>query len=124
MNCSVLVVDDSLLLRKTVRRAVEQCGVPSDSIREAGNGKEALDALAQAPADLVLLDLNMPVMTGFEFAEHIHGKPEFAGMTVVAVTTEGNQERLNQLRGHGVKDFLRKPFEPEVLRDIIEAAGA
>ncbi len=78
MNYRILIVDDSPLLRATARRAVLQAGVPPDRVREAQNGKEALDALAREPADLVLLDLDMPVMDGFQFVEQKARNPALA----------------------------------------------
>ena len=119
MNCSVLIVDDSPLLRATIKRAVIQAGVDRAQIREAGNGQEALDALSAEKSDLVLLDLNMPVMNGFEFAQARAEAPELKDVQVIVVTTEGNKDRLEQLRGLGVRDFLRKPFEPEDLRELV-----
>ena len=60
MKQRILIVDDSPLLRKTARRAAMQAGAEPERIREAGNGREALAALAVEPADIVLLDINMP----------------------------------------------------------------
>ena len=69
MKYRILIVDDSPLLRATARRAVLQAGATPALVREAQNGKEALDLLAEEPADVVLLDINMPVMDGFQFVE-------------------------------------------------------
>ncbi len=119
MKFRVLIVDDSPLLRATVRRAVLQAGVVAADIREAGNGREALAALAAAPADLVLLDINMPVMDGFQFVEAKAKDPALQGVRVALVTTEGNQKRLSRMTELGVTHYLRKPFEPEDLRRLV-----
>ncbi len=116
---SILIVDDSPLLRRVARRAALQAGVAEEQIREAGNGQEALDALATAHADLVLLDINMPVMDGFEFVEQKALDPQLDEVRVALVTTEGNRERLDRMRQLGVEHCLRKPFEPEELRSLI-----
>ncbi|MEY2714359.1 MAG: Chemotaxis protein, partial [Planctomycetota bacterium] len=68
LNCHVLVVDDSPILRTAIKKVVKLAGVPEDRIFEAGNGVEALDVLETVWIDLVLLDLNMPVMDGEQFA--------------------------------------------------------
>ena len=82
MNHRILIVDDSPLLRKTARRAVVQAGADPARIREAGNGREALDALAKEPADIVLLDINMPVMDGYEFVEQQAKDPALRGLKI------------------------------------------
>jgi CheY-like chemotaxis protein len=119
MNHRILIVDDSPLLRKTARRAVVQAGADPARIREAGNGREALDALAKEPADIVLLDINMPVMDGYEFVEAQAKDPTLTGLKIALVTTEGNKERLERMAQLGVTGYLRKPFAPEELRALV-----
>lgn len=118
MNQRILIVDDSPLLRALARRAVEQAGALPERVREAANGREALDALTQEPADVVLLDLNMPVMDGYEFLAARMKDPALGAMQVVLVTTEGNKKRLERATQFGVIHYLRKPFEPEELRAL------
>lgn len=119
MKYTVLIVDDSPLLRATARRAVIQAGIAADAIREAQNGKEALEALQRQHSDLVLLDINMPVMDGFAFVEAKSRLPELANVRVALVTTEGNKKRIERMSQLGVEDYLRKPFEPEELRRLV-----
>ena len=118
MNYRILIVDDSPLLRATARRAVLQAGAAPELVREAQNGKEALAALAKEPADIVLLDINMPVMDGYQFVEEKVKLPALAAMKVALVTTEGNKKRLERMSQLGVTHYLRKPFEPEELRAL------
>ena len=120
MNRRILIVDDSPLLRATARRAVLQAGAAAALVREAANGQEALDKLREEPADIVLLDINMPVMDGFGFVEEKVKDPALAGVQVALVTTEGNQQRLARMTELGVERYLRKPFEPEELRALVE----
>jgi two-component system, chemotaxis family, chemotaxis protein CheY len=119
MNHRILIVDDSPLLRATARRAVLQAGAQPDRVREVQNGREALDALAREPADIVLLDINMPVMDGFQFVEEKAKIPALAAVKVALVTTEGNKKRLERMTQLGVTHYLRKPFEPEELRALV-----
>jgi two-component system chemotaxis response regulator CheY len=121
MKYRILIVDDSPLLRATARRAVLQAGATPALVREAQNGKEALDLLAEDPADVVLLDINMPVMDGFQFVEAKAKIPALAATKVALVTTEGNRKRLDRMSQLGVEHYLRKPFEPEELRSLVKA---
>jgi len=120
MNYRILIVDDSPLLRATARRAVLQAGAAPENVREAQNGREALDLLQKQPADVVLLDINMPVMDGFQFVEEKAKLPALAGVRVALVTTEGNRKRLERMTQLGVEHYLRKPFEPEELRSLVQ----
>jgi len=119
MNCNLLIVDDSSVLRKAIKKVVRLAGLDDDHIHEASNGQEALKILETVWIDLVLLDLNMPVMNGEEFAEELSKRPDLSDVAVVIVSTESNQDRLDRMRAMGVCDSLRKPFEPEDLRRVI-----
>lgn len=119
MNCNVLVVDDSALLRTAIKKVVRLAGVGEDRIHEAANGQEALDILETVWVDLVLLDLHMPVMDGEKFLVELRKREALADVAVVIVSTESNNERLGRLRELGVRDTLRKPFEPEDLCRVI-----
>lgn len=121
MNYRILIVDDSPLLRATARRAALQAGATATLVREATNGQEALEKLREELADIVLLDINMPVMDGFQFVEEKVKDPELADIKVALVTTEGNQKRLARMTELGVEHYLRKPFEPEELRELVES---
>ena len=119
MNCNILIVDDSPILRKAIKKVVRLVGIEEDRIHEAGNGQEALELLETVWIDLVLLDLNMPVMNGEEFVRALREKPDLAGVAVVVVSTEANKDRLQRLHDMGVVDALHKPFEPEDLYRLI-----
>ncbi len=119
MSYRVLIVDDSAILRLSIKRAVLQTGVKEDDVFQAGNGQEALEALAKQSVDLVLLDLNMPVMNGHEFVKACSQHPTLKNQAIVVVTTEGNQKRIQEIKALGVRGVLRKPFEPEDLRQYV-----
>lgn len=119
MNCNVLIVDDSPILRMAIRKVVRLAGIEDDRIHEAGNGKEGLEVLETVWIDLVLLDLNMPVMDGEQFATELRKNPDLNDVAVVVVSTEGNRDRLQRMRNLGVVEVLRKPFEPEDLHRLI-----
>ncbi len=119
MSCNLLIVDDSPILRTAIKKVVKLAGLEEDRIFEAGNGKEALEIMSTVWVDLVLLDLNMPVMNGEEFAEELRKQEDLKDVAVVVVSTESNEDRLNRMRELGAIEVLHKPFEPEDLRKII-----
>lgn len=119
MSCKVLIVDDSPILRKAISKVVKLAGIADENIYEAGNGQEALDLIEENWVDLVLLDLNMPVMDGEEFAKRMYERDDLGHIAVVVVSTESNHERLDRMKSYGVIDSLHKPFEPEDLCRLI-----
>ncbi len=125
LQCHVLIVDDSPILRAAIKKVVKLAGVPEEHIFQAGHGGEALEVLDSVWIDLVLLDLNMPVMDGEQFTRELRTNDELRDVAVVVVSTEANRERLERMRLLGVQHTLRKPFEPEDLcRLIAEVLGA
>ncbi len=115
---NVLIVDDSAVMRTMIARTLRLSGVPVVSVREAANGAEGLRALQDAGADLVLLDVNMPVMDGEEMMRQLRAAPATCALPVIIVSTEGSQTRISELRALGAA-FVHKPFTPEMLRDVI-----
>ncbi|MEQ9616854.1 MAG: response regulator [Phycisphaerales bacterium] len=119
MSCNLLIVDDSPILRAAIKKTARLAGVKDEGISEAGNGKEALEVLETHWVDLILLDLNMPVMNGEEFVEALKKSETLASIPVVVVSTESNRDRLSRLKDLGVVATLHKPFEPEDLCHLI-----
>lgn len=119
MNCNILIVDDSKIIRTAIKKIARVAGVDDSRIHEAANGQEALDVLENVWADLILLDINMPIMDGEQFVIEKAKRPELADIPVFIVSTEANEERLQRLMDLGVRGTLRKPFEPEDLCQVI-----
>lgn len=119
MNCSILIVDDSPILRAAIKKVAIVAGIDPERIHQAGDGQQALEVLDAQSIDLVLLDVNMPVMNGEQFVEAVNARPEFKDLAIVIVSTESNRERLDRMQELGVNETLRKPFEPEQLCEII-----
>jgi two-component system chemotaxis response regulator CheY len=114
-----LVVDDSKVVRKVARRILEDSGF---SVREAGDGAEALAACRTALPDCVLLDWNMPVMNGLEFLQAL--RREFGpNPPVVFCTTETEMQFVEQAITYGAQEFIMKPFNAEILLDKFDQAG-
>jgi two-component system chemotaxis response regulator CheY len=118
MAFNVLVVDDSAVMRQMVVRTLKMSGVPLGTILEAGNGEEGLFVLQEQWVDLLLLDINMPVMNGEEMLRRVRATPETEHLPVIVVSTEGSETRLQSLQELGAS-IVRKPFAPETLRDTI-----
>jgi two-component system, chemotaxis family, chemotaxis protein CheY len=114
-----LIVDDSSVMRKIVERSLRQAGIDLVEVREAGNGAEALGALNSSPADLVLCDINMPVMDGIEFLRQLQGVSTAKGMPVVMITTEGSESHVVQALSIGARGYIRKPFTPEQIKEHV-----
>jgi two-component system, chemotaxis family, chemotaxis protein CheY len=119
MAYNVLIVDDSNTMRKVILKALSISGFNLGDCLEAGNGQEALTVLDSNWVDLILTDLNMPIMTGWELVHRLKETPTLAEIPVVLITTEGSETRLRELFELGIKDYIKKPFHPETLRDVL-----
>ncbi len=119
MPLDILVVDDSPVTRKMVRRAVGLCGLEIGQIFEAGDGAEALSRLAEHHVDLVLADINMPVMNGMELVERMNADPHHSKIPVIIVATPISEQRIERLLDIGARAYLAKPFRPEALKDLV-----
>jgi len=120
MPSKVMIVDDSPILRRSIRNALGHLNVPAEEICEAANGLEALERVIDDTIRLILLDLNMPVMDGEEFLRELRTQHAELDIPVILVTTEKNAGRLMRLGSLGVSGYLNKPFTPEDLIALIE----
>lgn len=114
----VLVVDDSRTMRLLISFALGKYW--GCNIREAGNGLEALAALAEATPDLMVVDINMPEMNGFELIENVRRDPSKKALPIVVITTEGGDEDIRKGMQVGATEYLVKPFQPHKLQAIID----
>ena len=115
---NILVVDDSSVARSMIIKTLCMTGLPLSEVREASNGQEALELIEEHWIDLVLADINMPVMSGDEMIDRIRDNPGWSNLAVIVISTDGSQLRIEKLVHQGAK-FLRKPFTPETLRDVV-----
>jgi two-component system chemotaxis response regulator CheY len=114
-----LIVDDSSVMRKIVERSLRQAGVELEKVVEASNGAEALTALNDNAVDLILCDINMPVMDGLEFVKQIAGVQNAKGVPVVMITTEGSESHVVQALSAGARGYIRKPFTPDQVKEHV-----
>ncbi len=122
MGMNVLIVDDSSLTRKAIRRIVDMIALDVERIFEAENGVGALKILDEAHIQLVLADLNMPEMGGIEMIYRMRGNEATRDIPVVIVSTESSTTVIEGLLADGAKDYLHKPFTPEEFREVLTRA--
>jgi two-component system, chemotaxis family, chemotaxis protein CheY len=115
----VLIVDDSAVMRKIVERALRQAGLELNEVLEASNGAEALAEVQKGSLDIILSDINMPVMDGLEFLRHLATLEAGKGVPVVMITTEGSEARVVEALSVGAKGYIRKPFTPEQVKERV-----
>jgi two-component system, chemotaxis family, chemotaxis protein CheY len=119
MAYNILIVDDSKTMRQVIKKALSVSGFKVGEYLEAGNGKEALEVLANSWVDLILSDIHMPVMDGFGLLEALRADESWHDLPVVMITTEANEQRLQEAISLGAKGYIRKPFKPEHIRSFL-----
>jgi two-component system chemotaxis response regulator CheY len=116
---SILIVDDSAMMRTMIKRVALVAGPPVGKIYEAGNGQEALAILEQHRVQFVFTDLNMPVMTGTELLRAMKARDEWRDIVRVIISTDGSDSRRLEAEDLSVAVYVEKPFRPEVMRDVL-----
>ncbi len=119
MPIRALIVDDSSVMRKIVERSLAQAGIEMSQVFQAGNGAEALAVLSANRVDLILCDINMPVMDGLEFIKQLPGVENAKSVPVVMITTEGSEAQVVQALSSGASGYIRKPFTPEQVKEQV-----
>jgi two-component system chemotaxis response regulator CheY len=118
---NALIVDDSRFIRQYLRQLLEGMGM---SCEEACDGIAALEVLHNATQfDFMLLDVNMPGMSGLECVKELREKGLQPPMKVMMVTTEADNSYICQALDYGADEFLMKPFTPECLREKLMMLG-
>ena len=117
MDSDVLVVDDSAAIRKILTRVLRQTGMAIQTIHEAGDGQEALAVMAQHRIDLVLSDINMPKMDGLQLLAALKASPQWRGIPVVMITTEGGETKVAEAVKLGAAGYVRKPFTADQIKE-------
>ena len=116
----ILIVDDSAMQRAMVKRVINLAGVRVEQILEAGNGAEALALLEAHDVQLLLTDINMPVMTGAELLREIAQNDRWRSLVRVIISTDGSRARREEAADLDVRCYLEKPFSPEVLKNVLD----
>lgn len=115
-----LVVDDSKVIRKVARHILEALNF---SVTEAGDGREALDLCRQSQPDVILLDWNMPVMSGMDFLRALRVSEGGAHPKVVFCTTENGMAYIRAAIDAGADEYVMKPFDRDTLESKLQIVG-
>ncbi len=121
MGLHALIVDDSSAMRAVLKKVIALSGADVSACLEAANGKEALETLSKEWVDVILTDIHMPVMDGMEFLENLRADEMLSRVPVVLVTTEARRELIDRAAALGARAHVRKPFQPETIKKVLEA---
>ncbi|MET0532963.1 MAG: response regulator [Steroidobacter sp.] len=113
---TVLIVDDSASMRQVCNTALTRGGY---NVVEASDGRAALAKLGAQKVHLILSDVNMPGMDGLTFAREVKAQPAYKFMPIIMLTTESGDDKKAEGRAAGVKAWMVKPFQPQVLLDAV-----
>lgn len=116
-----LIIDDSKAVRHIMSNILKEIGF---DVSEAKHGLEAVEYLKQTgPADVALVDWNMPEMNGFEFVQTIRNQRAYDDMRLMMVTTETEQTQIIKALEAGANEYVMKPFTKDVIREKLELLG-
>jgi two-component system, chemotaxis family, chemotaxis protein CheY len=115
-----LIVDDSRVVRLVARRILEGLNF---EIREASDGRMAMDACLQNMPDVILLDWNMPIMSGIEFLKALREAAGGRRPVVVFCTTENDLVHIQEALAMGADEYIMKPFDSEIIQAKFEQVG-
>ena len=115
-----LIVDDSRVIRKVSRHILETLGF---AVEEAEHGRAGLEFCDQSMPDVILLDWNMPIMTGIEFITQLRKQPGGDKPKVVFCTTENDVAHIREAISAGADEYVMKPFDHETLQIKLQLVG-
>jgi len=119
MSAKILIVDDSLTMLRILKTAAKMV-IKDVKVFEAKNGQEALDHLEQnSDIKLVLLDVNMPIMTGKEFLIIIRQNSEYDDVKVIVQTTETGKKSIEDLMQYKISGYLMKPYQTKTVQKLM-----
>lgn len=113
---NILIVDDSQSMRKMVKFALETA---NHHVVEAPDGKSGLNAAKLQQFDLVVTDVNMPIMDGIELAKSLRALPNYKFTPIIMLTTEAMAEKKAEGKAAGVTGWIVKPFQPDKLIAVV-----
>jgi two-component system chemotaxis response regulator CheY len=114
-----MLVDDSRTMRRVQKSTLDSIGF--GNVIEAEDGSDALQKLAEnTDVDLILLDWNMPNLSGLETLKKIRSMPETKSIPVIMVTSEAEKSRIMEAIKAGVTDYIVKPFEASILEEKVK----
>jgi chemosensory pili system protein ChpA (sensor histidine kinase/response regulator) len=115
---TALVVDDSITMRRVTERLLERRGV---KVLTARDGLDAISVLQTNEPDIILLDIEMPRMDGYQFAAHVRNDARLANLPIIMITSRSGEKHRAKAIELGVNDYLSKPYQEQNLIAAIEA---
>jgi twitching motility two-component system response regulator PilG len=121
MNKLVMVIDDSLTVRKIIETSLRREGINSISYADGIEALRALSEKRHAVPDLVILDIGLPKMDGYEVARHLKAKPQFNNTVIVMLSSRDGV--IDRLKGRlvGAKDYITKPFRTQEVMSVVHS---
>jgi two-component system chemotaxis response regulator CheY len=113
---TILTVDDSPSIRQMIKVALEPAG---HNVIEAGDGAQGLAKAQASRPDMVITDLNMPVMNGLDLIRALRKVPTLTGLPIVFLTTESSDTVKQEAKGAGATGWITKPFKPDQLLVVV-----
>lgn len=113
----ILAVDDSASMRQMVSFTLKKAGF---DVTEAKDGQEALDIAKGAQFDVIISDVNMPIMDGITLVKNLRGLPQFKFTPILMLTTESGTDKKTEGKAAGATGWIVKPFNPEQLLAVIK----
>ena len=120
MAYSVLIVDDSPVMRSFIRRVMTLSGFEVGECFEASNGEEALTQLREHQVHVILTDINMPKMNGDELLRRLEEEGTLKSVPALVISTDATKNRILRMLSLGAEGYMTKPFSPEALREEME----
>lgn len=114
---NILVVEDSPTMRQLIGFAIKR--IPESKIIEATDGVDALKKLSTQDIDIILADINMPIMDGLKLVSLVRGNPSYKNIPIIMITTEGAEEDKNKALAIGANAYLTKPIQTQELMKLV-----
>jgi two-component system chemotaxis response regulator CheY len=116
---NILVVDDSATMRQLIRFTLKR--IPDANVIEATDGVDALQKMSSVKVDIILADINMPVMDGFKLVSVVRDDSKTKDIPIIMITTEGAEEEIQKALSMGANAYLTKPLKPQELIQLVNS---
>ncbi len=116
---NILVVEDSPTMRQLIGFAVKR--IPDSKVIEATDGVDALKKLSSQKIDIILADINMPIMDGLKLVSLVKNNPSYKNIPVIMITTEGAEEDKKRALAIGANAYLTKPIQTQELMKLVSS---
>jgi two-component system, chemotaxis family, chemotaxis protein CheY len=118
---TILTIDDSRMMREMLLMVLKKAGF---NVVQAEDGKQGLDMLAQSKPDVIITDINMPVMDGYGFIEGARRDEHHRATPILVLSTESSPEKKQRAREAGATGWIVKPFQADTLLDVVRRVSA